>query len=329
MAVNADASVAYLSIAQQALQLQSASDVLHVLHKRDVPVLALKGLALLKRVYPDLRDRSMGDIDLLIRRSDLASAEAVLQSSGYLFSDEGWGFSRAFANEFTGEVPYRKDSVVIELHWHLLPLAWYRRLTLVDIDSVWARAIPIKVTGADALRLCPEDEIIHLCCHTAIQHSLIHPHGYRDIIGVIRVERDNLDWLALAARAREWRVSVAVWAALSVTRQLKPAAIPAEMLAALRVPKWRQALLRPLLRRARAGKPVLISGSMRFFGVLLIDRLRDLPAVVLRGLFPGKRWLQLRYDLTPRQAVLRQFTYPVEVVRRGIKALAGSLAQAS
>ena len=111
----------------------------------------------------------------------------------------------------------------------------------MDIDSVWVRAIPVEVVGSDALRLCPEDEIIHLCCHTAIQHSLTHLHGYRDILGVIRVERDNFDWPTLAARAREWRVSVAVWAALSVTRMLKPEAVPAEALDALRVPKWRQA----------------------------------------------------------------------------------------
>ncbi len=48
--------------------------------------------------------------------------------------------------------------------------------------------------------------------------------------------------------------------------------------------------------------PATISGTMRFLGVLLVDRVRDLPGVVLRGLFPGRRWLQLRYDLAPRQA---------------------------
>ena len=66
MAANAETPFEYLSLAQQALQFQSASDVLQVLYERDVPVLALKGLALLKRIYSDSRDRLMGDIDLLI-----------------------------------------------------------------------------------------------------------------------------------------------------------------------------------------------------------------------------------------------------------------------
>lgn len=45
---------------------------------------------------------------------------------------------------------------------------------------------------------------------------------------------------------------------------------------------------------------------MRFLGVILHD------------LFPGRRWLQLRYDLSPRQAFWRQFAYPLHVLARGV-----------
>jgi len=38
------------------------------------------------------------------------------------------------------------------------------------------------------------------------------------------------------------------------------------------------------------------------------------------GLFPGRRWLQLRYDLSSRQAFWRQFIYPLHVLVRGIGA---------
>jgi hypothetical protein len=92
-------------------------------------------------------------------------------------------------------------------------------------------------------------------------------------------------------------------------------------LAALRVPRWRQALLWPFVRRAAAGQAALVSGTMRFLGVLLMDRLRDIPGVVVMGLFPGQRWLQLRYDISPRQAFWRQFSYPLEVLTRGIGAV--------
>ena len=80
-------------------------------------------------------------------------------------------------------------------------------------------------------------------------------------------------------------------------------------------------LLRPFITQARSGKAALVSGTMRFLGVLLVDRVRDLPSVLLRGLFPGQRWLQLRYDLSLRQAFWRQFFYPLEVLSRSISAL--------
>jgi len=92
-------------------------------------------------------------------------------------------------------------------------------------------------------------------------------------------------------------------------------------LEALRVPHWRQRLLLPFIQRAAQGEAALVCGTMRFLGVLLVDRLCDLPGVVLRGLFPGRRWLQLRYDFSPRQARWRQFTYPLQVSGRGAGAL--------
>ncbi len=118
-----------------------------------------------------------------------------------------------------------------------------------------------------------------------------------------------------------------MWAALSVARQKaedrgqKAELIPESALDALQVPRWRQALLRPFIKQAVSGRAALMSGTMRFLGVLLVDRVRDLPGVVLRGLFPGQRWLQLRYDLSPRQAFWRQLTYPLQVLARGITAL--------
>ena len=139
--------------------------------------------------------------------------------------------------------------------------------------------------------------MIHLCYHTAVHHGLAHPHGYRDILGVIRVEQENLDWLVLVERARAWRVSVAVWAALSVARitnyelritNQEEDLIPEWALEALRVPRWRQWALRPFVRRAAGGRAVLVSGTMRFLGVLVVDRVRDLPGVVLRA--PTSAW---------------------------------------
>ena len=312
----------YQRLAQTLLQETASTGILQSFYTYQIPVIVLKGLALLGRVYAHPSQRTMYDVDLLVYQTDRLRAEEVLKTLGYSFSDENLGLTTEFQRAFMGEIVYREGAMVVELHQHLVAMSWFRATTTFDLDALWSRAVPTEIAGAPALRLCPEDEIIHLCYHTAVHHGLAHPHGYRDILGVIRVERENLDWHVLADRARAWRVSVAVWATLFMAQTLKPGAIPAEVLDALYVPAWRQALLRPLIKRVRTGKPVLISGTMRFLGVLLIDRVRDLPGVVLRGLFPGMRWLQLRYNLLSRQAFWRQFTYPLEVLVRGVGAVA-------
>ncbi len=370
-------AAAYTQLAKTTLQLAHVSQLLELCHQSDIPLILLKGIALVERVYPAAEQRPMQDIDVLVRRADFERAAALLQAQGYQFSNKASLWNEAFAREFMGNVAYSKAGVAFDVHWHPVTMSWFRATTAFDLDGLWARAVPTDIAGAPALRLCPEDEVLHLCYHTAVHHGLAHPHGYRDILGVLRAERDNLDWSTLAERAREWRVSVAVWAALSVARgrmqgargkyqesrtenqesriknqesriekratsDQQPATsnanhathnpqpithnpgddlISESSLDALRVPRWRQRLLRPFVRRAIAGEAALVSGTMRFLGVLLVDRLRDLPGVVLRGLFPGQRWLQLRYDLSLRQAFWRQFTYPLQVLARGIGAV--------
>ncbi|MBN2390471.1 MAG: nucleotidyltransferase family protein [Anaerolineae bacterium] len=341
----------YRRLAQFALQEDSVTEILRSFDMHQVPVIALKGLALLGRVYPQPGQRSMYDVDLLLHQTDLVRAEQILQSLGYVFSDEGLGLSLPFQREYMGEMVYREGAMVVELHQQLVAMSWFRATTAFDLDALWSRAVPTEIAGAPALRLCLEDELIHLCYHTAIHHGLAHPYGVRDILGVARIEHDTLDWPTLAERARAWRVSVAVWAALSVARGRMQESriknqesrieklttsnenhvsrithhevelIPESALAALRVPRWRQWLLRPFVQRAMTGQAALVSGTMRFLGVLLVDRVRDLPGVVLRGLFPGRRWLQLRYNLSPRQAFWRQFAYPLEVLSHGAGAL--------
>jgi hypothetical protein len=334
----------YQTIAHTGIQTTETHFLLIDLAWAEIPVIGLKGITLLERVYTQLGQRSMHDVDLLIPHSKLEEAEAILEIRGYVCQDAPGLYGMSFAREFMGQLPYSKGAMVIELHWHIVSHGWFRATTAFDLDALWTRAVPAEIAGAPALRLCPEDEVLHLCYHTAVHHGLAHPHGYRDILGVLRVEHDTLDWPTLAERARAWRVSVAVWAALSVARGRMQEAriknqesrienhashttlhaeelVPESAFAALRVPRWRQRLLRPFVQRAMTGQAALVSGTMRFLGVLLVDRVRDLPGVVLRGLFPGRRWLQLRYDLSPRQAFWQQFIYPLHVLARGLGAL--------
>ncbi len=263
----------------------------------------------------------MHDLDFLVKQDDFKRAASVIQKLGYTFSKDDFEYTPEFAELFMGEIPYRKGFVVIDLHWSLTAMGWYRRTTNFNLENMWENAVLTTVGNTNTLRLCLEDELIHLCYHTAVHHGLAHGPGYRDIHGLLELERDSIDWGRLAERARSWRVRIAVWSAFAVVRTFDADAVPVSVMDDLGVPKWRQAVLRPMIERVQNGNRVLASGSMRFLGLLLVDRMRDLPFVLFRGLFPGRLWLKMRFNLSDFGAFWRQLTYPLAVLWNGIKAI--------
>lgn len=312
----------YRNVAWEMAQTNAAVRLLQAYHQAGIPVIILKGQALRGRVYVDVGARPMNDIDLLVRRSDWHRALAVLQELGFVFDESAGDWTADFAFDYMGEIPYRQEWLVVDLHWHLIVMAWYRRTTALDLAGLWERAVSGEVEGAPVLYLAPEDELAHLCYHTAVHHGLAHTRGYRDILRLIRALGKDLDWDVLAQRARTWRVSAAVWSTLCAAQQLSPEDVPEDALSALKVAPWRQRVLQLFVKRALSkGKPAFFSHTMRFLNILFIDRLRDVPLTLVRGLFPGRRWLQARYNLSPRAARWRQLVYPVEVAWHGLRAL--------
>jgi hypothetical protein len=311
----------YQRVARTLGQKSSAEKVLQALYAEGISVIVLKGLTLSERVYAEPHHRMMGDVDFLVRKADFQKAANIIKSLGYTFSADDKGYTPEFAELYMGEVTYSKGFVFIDLHWSLTAMGWYRRTTNFDLKQMWDAAIKSKIGNALAYHLSPMDEVIHLCYHTAVHHGLSHGPGYRDILRVLQVERDNLDWDQLVVRARNWRVSAAVWSALSVLRQMDATAVSEEVLDKFQLPKWRQFFLIPMINRLQTGEQVLTSGTMRFLGILLVDRLWDFIPAFFSGLFPGKLWLKTRFNLTDSQAYMKQFIYPISVLLNGLKAL--------
>lgn len=310
----------YAQAAYNLAQRHEAKRILTALADAGIQVIGLKGIVLKDDLYVSSEKRPMYDIDLLVQRSDIERAEDLLKELGYQFLSDG-DYNLEFAREFMAELPYQKGGVIIELHWHLVSMHWNRRATHLNLDALWERAYQTELNGAPVLRLALEDEIVYLCYHLAVPHSLWHPSGIQDIFRLIQKNEDQFDWTKLVSRAKMWRVRIACWAALMRVQMSTGLNIPEHVLAAFRVPKWRQKLLLDVMRSAEQAGTVLVSDQKRFLGVLLVDNLISLPAVLLGGIFPGRHWLKARYNLSNREAFWRQFTYPVEVVYQAIKAI--------
>lgn len=152
----------------------------------------------MERVYGGIVARPMGDIDLLVRRSEIDALRVALSSLDYREMDRRPGFSEAFSYSLKFLVE-RAFTIVVEPH---LSIAYPPALSRLDMDAVWARCVPTMVAGESALSLCPEDMLLHLGLHLA--HRDDAPLVWLwELDRFIRGAAENLDWGRLVALARD------------------------------------------------------------------------------------------------------------------------------
>jgi hypothetical protein len=283
----------------------NAARNMRLLHERDRAVAALnaagicslpiKGASLAEELYGDAALRPMADIDLWVRREDAGAARSAVESIGYAAlskTDRPPALQDALMGETQMAGP---GGTLVELHWNLFPGEWLRHTTRIDQDAIWERA---RQAGGGAMRqLAPEDAVIHLCVHLAVNHQMSGI-GLRTLVDLDQARRKwTIDWALVARRAREWRVACATWLVLNALAELFGDSDHELPLAELAPSAVRRRMLSRFAPPNRIAEGLEISsGPARFlFLLLLVDRFRDAARLSWRGLFPDRTWLSLRY----------------------------------
>ncbi len=289
----------YTAIADAELRRRELQTVLQALHAKGLAAVAFKGAALAHTVYPDVACRPMGDSDLWLRTEQMEEAAAVLEQLGY-YAQHKSTRPLALMIRSRNELPMygtRSGSGLVELHWGVFPGEWLQRTTCIDDAELWARAVPATLAGQPALILSPEDNVIQVAVHLAINHNMSSPwlRGLMDIALLAR--RQSLDWNIVVQRARAWRVTTALWLVLNLTVDLTGLNEAAAAVQQLQPSALRRRLLN---RFANAESLVLmrdlsLSKWRYVFLLLLIDRGRDAVKLIFRALWPEREWLIARY----------------------------------
>jgi hypothetical protein len=137
----------YLSSVASNLHLyHELSKRLQVLRDASIPVVVLKGAHLAEIVYGHIGLRPMSDVDLLLKKEDLARGQKRLMDAGH----------SPFSNQ-----------IRLDLQWNIESSVDYLK---IDMKKVWERARPEVIAGVEVLVLCPEDLILHICLHLSFQH---------------------------------------------------------------------------------------------------------------------------------------------------------------
>ena len=288
------------------------AELLQACRAEALDLLVLKGAALAETVYPRLSLRRFGDLDILVRQSEIVRARVLLESLGYAPDLQQWeelATGRYCQTNFFKHT--ERGAVVIELHTELINNPLFFEVIRFDDEGVWQRARSVKLAGEEARVLGVEDQLLHLCLHLAC-HTLAAPASLRDIHQICLVDRT--DWLLLAAIAKRARAKAACFAGLYAARQFLGTAVPEMVLDEL-APRFGRGLLQRLTM-ARVHDEAQ-SEKLRLPLLLLF---LETPAARMNALWriviPTSRWLITHYYFEAFQE-----TEPSTISRRAYSAL--------
>ncbi len=193
------------------------------------PCLLLKGAALGRTVYASPAERPIGDLDLLVPRSTLATAGEALIGQGYrLLSPPATGRLGRALYRYRAELAAvgttdQNRSLLVEFHWTLTEMPYY--VDRIDVDEIWhsAQALP-ALPGAQIPD--PAVLLLHACSHLALHHS-----QNLSLIWLVDLDRlarwKALDWDQVMRLAEAWGLGLAVKAGLDAARRWLNTPIPA------------------------------------------------------------------------------------------------------
>lgn len=326
MSIPATLSVAWLSRAAPHLVMaETLRTILLACRTRGVSCVPLRGVALSEQLYGDPLARRFGDVDLLVRKSELSPIAEILRALGYREIDRRRDFAREFSYtlEFFTMTPV---PLVVEPHWSLAYPPFVERL---DMQPVWQRCVPTHLLGVDTLQLSPEDCLLNLCLHLMHHRAAAPVQWLAEIDRLIRQQAEHFRWELVQETA--FRAGVGRLAAQALRRAHAAHAtpLPVGCLEALEQARPGRASL-----AERISEQAGVEGreSLAMFFALRGCRARWRYAWAL--LVPSAEFMRLHYGLATRRQVgwwyLKRFGRLCLEAGKGLwQGLSGSLARRS
>jgi hypothetical protein len=196
--------------------------ILDCLTDLSIEVIPYKGVVLSEAYYGDMALRQSGDMDLFVRKADVARIKAAVCDLGYtprVFVPKDAEPSYIAAGyEWTFDSAAAKN--LLELQWALQP-----RYYAVDfeMEGLFERAVNATLAGRLVKTPSPEDLLLILSMHAA-KHVWGRLIWLCDIAQI--VQRENLNWDWTRSRARELGIERILHVTLLLANRLLAAEIP-------------------------------------------------------------------------------------------------------
>jgi len=184
--------------ARNLIFLDELNVVLDRLEAAGIEAIVFKGPALAMLAYGDLNLRRFIDLDLIVRRADMARAIEVLVQSGYVPSRDLTGEQQAVLLRTQHNLQFTRGRVIVELHWQVSAQLF---ATTVTAEELWKNLSVVELNGRAVNTLVTEDLMFALCVHGS-RHLWQRLAWICDIDRLIRINPTIIDWSQLSERAK-------------------------------------------------------------------------------------------------------------------------------
>ena len=259
--------------------------ILALFETNAIPAIPHKGPVLAVCLYGDLALRTFADLDIIVRRTDIGKAKALLLSQGYRL---GLPLTRdqeiAFLNsDLEGWFVRQEGTVRVEVQWGErkdFPLT-------PDFEPFWKRLRQYSFHGRMVLTFSPEDLLLLLCLHGA-EHCWERLNWVCDLTEFLRIH-PGIDWNGLIGRAEVQGCRRVLFLGLFLAHDLLAAPLPGDVLKTIQADSSVQALaiqVHEQLFRRENGPAAALQRSL--FNLKVTDRFQDRIRYCLRSAFhPG------------------------------------------
>jgi hypothetical protein len=176
------------------------TSVLKALADVGVQAIVFKGPALAVTAYGDLALRRFVDLDVMVRRADVARAIEIISSKGYASARPLNLEQQALLLRTQHNLQFTRGRLIVELHWQVSPELFASSVTA---EELWQNLETVQVNKTEVKTLATEDLLFSLCVHGS-RHLWQRLAWICDIDRTIAT-RANIDWSRLMERAKEAR----------------------------------------------------------------------------------------------------------------------------
>lgn len=298
--------------------LAQLRDIALAAQSSGVRLLALKGAAGMLWLYSEPGRRHVSDIDLLIFEADVDPASRALRQLGYAPlsaytspEEELLGRQRVHLPPFVqdGRLP-------VELHLNVLERRGRGTLAAAEI---WEQAVCEQLRGAPLYRPTWAHYLLHAATHHIrhLEEDFAPLKDLLDVVTLIRLRGDELDWPDVWKTADRWGVGLPVARVLRTAQSRWNLEIPG-------LPDGPPAISEDALVHGTEGSAEWVAGA-------LADRLRavhELPTTrarvryLFRLVFPEADHLRWRYKVPEGASVAPYYVrHPFRLVSRAWRGL--------